>query len=278
MSAQDNLEKVLRNLHVLLSKSEPYAKEPSKVIVDKQQMLDLLNELNECSYDIMDEYELTKQSRNRAEREFQKKGDQIIWDASRKAEDIYAASVMYTDEALTHLQEVIREANASVEEIYTKMNEKLEEQEKVCRANQLELKSQLQNLVDTEKYLNIIEDRNKERERLKEKANTKKPIEPSVYANRQTEIKINQEYFEKMGISMDDASEETKEEIGTEQETGDIPDKEKMAEISLDLDADYFRWKEEKGEGNQEESKSKTTKDKAERLQNLLKNLTSGKK
>ena len=170
MGAQDNLEKVLRNLHVLLSKSEAYPKEPSKVIVDKQKMLDLLNELNECAYDIMDEYELTKQSRNKAEREFQKKGDQIIWDASRKAEDIYAASVMYTDEALTHLQEVIKEANASVEEIYQKMNEQLEEQEKVCRANQLELKSQLQNLLDTEKYLNIIEDRNKERERLKEKS------------------------------------------------------------------------------------------------------------
>ena len=275
MSAQDNLEKVLRSLHVLLSKSEPYAKEPSKVIVDKQKMLDLLNELNECSYEIMDEYELTKQSRNRAEREFQKKGDQIIWDASRKAEDIYAASVMYTDEALTHLQEVIREANASVEEIYTKMNEKLEEQEKVCRANQLELKSQLQNLVDTEKYLNIIEDRNKERERLKEKANTKKPIEPSIYANRQTEIKINQEYFEKMGISMDDNEEEPKD---AEQNTEDIPDKDKMAEISLDLDADYFRWKEEKEEGKKEDSKDKTTKEKAERLQNLLKNLTSGKK
>lgn len=275
MSAQDNLEKVLRSLHVLLSKSEPYAKEPSKVIVDKQKMLDLLNELNECSYEIMDEYELTKQSRNRAEREFQKKGDQIIWDASRKAEDIYAASVMYTDEALTHLQEVIREANASVEEIYTKMNEKLEEQEKVCRANQLELKSQLQNLVDTEKYLNIIEDRNKERERLKEKANTKKPIEPSIYANRQTEIKINQEYFEKMGISMDDNVEEPKD---AEQNTEDIPDKDKMAEISLDLDADYFRWKEEKEDGKKEGSTDKTTKDKAERLQNLLKNLTSGKK
>ena len=32
MGAQDNTEKVLRSLHVLLSKSEPYPKEPSKVI------------------------------------------------------------------------------------------------------------------------------------------------------------------------------------------------------------------------------------------------------
>ena len=95
MGAQDNTEKVLRSLHVLLSKSEPYPKEPSKVIIDKQQVIDLLAELNTCIYQIMDEYELTIRSRDKAERDFHKKGDQIIWDASRKAEDIYAAHEAY---------------------------------------------------------------------------------------------------------------------------------------------------------------------------------------
>ena len=75
MSAHDSTEIILRQLHVLLSKSEPYTKEPSKVIVDKQQMLDLLNDLNKSIYDIYDEYELPKQSRDRAEREFIKKSD-----------------------------------------------------------------------------------------------------------------------------------------------------------------------------------------------------------
>ena len=79
MGAQDNTEKVLRSLHVLLSKSEPYPKEPSKVIIDKQQVIDLLAELNTCIYQIMDEYELTIRSRDKAERDFHKKGDQIIW-------------------------------------------------------------------------------------------------------------------------------------------------------------------------------------------------------
>ena len=50
MGTQDNIEKVLRSLHVLLSKSEPYGREPSKVIVDKQQMLDLLSQLNKSVY------------------------------------------------------------------------------------------------------------------------------------------------------------------------------------------------------------------------------------
>ena len=266
MSAQDNMEKVLRSLHVLLSKSEPYGKEPTKVIVDKQQVLDLLNELNQCSYDIMDEYELTKQSRDKAEREFQKKGDQIVWDASRKAEDIYAASVMYTDEALSRIQEVIRDANDSMELIYKQMREKLDEQEKVSRANQLELKSQMQNLLDTEKYLSIIEDRNKERQREKDK-NNKKPIEstPSIYADRQTEIKINPEYFEKVGMAME---EEVPAEVSEEEQ----------AAISLDLDADYFRWKEEQETTYEEHPNDKNAKNRADNLKSLLKGLTGSKK
>ena len=36
MGVQDDTEKVLRALHVMLAKGEQYPKEPSKVIVDKQ--------------------------------------------------------------------------------------------------------------------------------------------------------------------------------------------------------------------------------------------------
>ena len=247
MGARDNTEKILRSLHVLLSKSEPYAKEPSKVIVDKQQMLDLLAELNKSMYDIMDEYELTKQSRDRAEREFQKKGDEIVWNASRKAEDVYAASVMYTDEALNRVQEIMKEADASIAEIYSKMNFQLKEQEKMLKHNQLELKSTLQDLVDTEKYLKLIEER-----------------ERNIYANRQTEIKINQEYFEKMGISLENEEEQVIEE------TKNTPN----VDIKVDLDADYFQWK----EGKEIENRAKASKEKGERFQNMLKGFTSGKK
>jgi len=262
MSTQDNIEKVLRSLHVLLSKSEPYAKEPSKVIIDKQQMLDLLNQLNKSVYDIMDEYELTKQSRDRAEREFRKKGDGIVWDASRKAEDIYAASVMYTDEALSRVQDIMKESQKSIEEIYAGMSKTLKEQEELVKKNQLELKSQLQDLVDTEKYLKLIEERNREIQKEKEKGKSIEEREPSIYANRQTEIKVNQEYFDKMGLSVDTEEEKVEEQA-------------KEAEIKVDLDADYFQWKEE------QEAISKpvdATKERAERFHSVLKGFTLPKK
>lgn len=262
MSAQDNTENILRSLHVLLSKSEPYAKEPSKVIVDKQEMLDLLAQLNKSMYDIMDEYELTKQSRDRAEREFQKKGDEIVWNASRKAEDVYAASVMYTEEALNKVQDIIKEADVSISEIYSKMNQQIKEQEKLIKSNQLELKSTLQDLVDTEKYLKLIEERNREIRKQKE---SEKPIEErerNIYANRHTGIKINQEYFEKRGLEIEKVEDELEEGIETAQ-----------VDIKVDLDADYFQWK----EGKAIEERAKVSKEKGERFQNLLKGFASGK-
>lgn len=203
MSAQDNIEKILRSLHVLLSKSEPYQKDTTRVVVDKQEMLSLLSELNKSMYDVMDEYELTTQSRDRAEREFQKKGDRIVWDASRKAEDVYAASVMYTDEALHSVQDIMKEARESFQKIYMDMDKRLDEQAKLVQANQTELKGQLSDLLDSEKYLKLIEERNKEIEKEKAKKEGA-PVEqpkPSIYANRQTEIKVNTEVLRQLGLS-----------------------------------------------------------------------------
>lgn len=207
MSTQSDIEKVMRSLHVLLSKCEPYGREPGKVIVDKKQVLDLLSELNACVYRIMDDYELTTNSRDKAEREFRKQADQIIWDASRKAEDIYAASVLYMDDALSGIQDIMRRAREAVNDIYTNMEGKLKDEEQRVRTNQTELKGQLQDLVDSEKYLSLIEERNREREKQKkEKAGSSAQREktPSIYANRQTEIKINQAFLDRLGMSVPD--------------------------------------------------------------------------
>ena len=276
MSAQSNTEKVLRSLHVLLSKSEPYSKEPTKVIVDKQQMLDLLSELNTCIYQIMEEHEMTTRSRDKAEREFRKKSDQIIWDASRKAEDIYAASVMYMDEALNGIQDIMRQANEAVDKIYMDMDASMKKEERRIKENQSELKSQLQDLVDTEKYLTLIEERNKELERQK---NAGKPVEKkeaSIYANRQTEIKVNQEYLDKLGLSVEDEADSDIEREAANQEKDEEELKELQAEIRIDLDADYFQWKE--GQDAEKSGKTKTDKEKPERIQKMWKNLTGGKR
>lgn len=283
MGAQDNTEKVLRSLHVLLSKSEPYPKEPSKVIIDKQQVIDLLAELNTCIYQIMDEYELTIRSRDKAERDFHKKGDQIIWDASRKAEDIYAASVMYMDETLNRMQDIMQEADKKVGAIYQKIKEQMEKEEQELRTNKSELKGQLQDLVDTEKYLKIIEERNREIEKEKMEGRPEyeqeKREEKAIYANRQTDIKINQEYLDKLGLSVPEEPVEEPEKVPEEPEVqapvmvedDDEELKQLEAELRVNLDADYFKWKDE-----QEEQEAAEEKEKSAGFQNKIKNLIGG--
>lgn len=254
MSASDKTERVLRDLHVLLSKSEPYPKEPSKVIVDKQEMLDLLSDLNKSVYDIMDEYEMTQRSRDKAEREFQKKGDQIVWDASRKAEDIYAASVMYTDEALNHIQEIIKESNEKVQQIYKTLDTELKKQAGAVKTNQSELKASLQDLLDTEKYLRLIEDRNREIEKEKQEKDPTLKKEANIYANRQTEVKVNKVVLEQLGMSQ------------VEDEMEGLDAKEEASFDSDDLDRLNFQ------EEKEPEKKSEGG------FLNVIKNLGSGKK
>ena len=275
MGAQDNTEKVLRSLHVLLSKSEPYPKEPSKVIIDKQQVLDLLAELNTCIYQIMDEYELTKQSRDKAEREFHKKGDQIIWDASRKAEDVYAASVMYMDETLNRMQDILKAADEKVGSIYKNIREEMEKEERAMKTNQLELKGQLQDLVDTEKYLKLIEERNREIEKEKHEGmpeyEQEKKAEKAIYADRQTGIKVNQAYLDKLGLSP--VEEEKTPEIPRAEEDDEAL-RQLEAEIRVNLDADYFQWKDEKESSGEEPAEEKE--EKPAGFQKKLKNLIGG--
>ena len=249
MSSQDKLEKVLRDIHVLISRSEVYDKD--RIVVNKQEMFGLIDRLNASIYEIMEEYELTKQSRDKAEREHRKQGDKIIWDASRKAEDIYAASMMYTDEALNHIQAIMDESTEQIRAVQDAMIKDLEEKKQIVRTNQLELKSQLQDLVDTEKYLSLIEERNKEIEREKEKHGRRfgQPKEKSQFADVKTEIRINKEYFRNAGIELEDDKAAAEEHVSEDtRAVNDEKSEEEMAapaEILLDLsDAEPLEKKE----------------------------------
>ena len=125
MSAADRTEKVLRDIHVLFSKAEPYNGSKRDVIVNKNEMMDLLKELNGCMYDMMDEHELSQTKKDKANREMQKQGDDIIFAASRSAEDIYAASIMYTDNALNDIQQIIDDAGSAIAKIYENAKEQI---------------------------------------------------------------------------------------------------------------------------------------------------------
>lgn len=259
MSAHDKTEKILREMHILLSQSEIYEKDANQIILNKQTMLNLLQQLNASVYEIMDEYELTQQSRDKAERAARKQGEEIVLDASKKAEDVYAASVIYTNEALADVQDIMQKAMDSVRGVYLEMEEKLKYEKRRVHSNQSELKGHLQNLQDTEKYLKIIEETNRKTEKERRQREAEKEQELNRYKSVKPEIKINQEYFEEQGIPiMEEESKEKKDEV--------------MSEIKVNLDAEYFQWKEK-----EEINHKKSEENGKNKKENGIKKLFTGK-
>ena len=63
MSAQDKTEQVLREMHIMYANSEVYDKATNRVIIDKKEALNLLQRLNVCIYELMEEHELTAEPR-----------------------------------------------------------------------------------------------------------------------------------------------------------------------------------------------------------------------
>lgn len=232
MSAKDNTEKVLRDIHVLFSKAEPFEGSAINVVVNKNEVMDLLKELNSCMYEMMDEYELTTQSQAKAKREMKKEGDDIIFESTRKAEDIYAASVMYTDNTLNEIQDIMKDAISKFDKIYDETKERVDREVRSVKKNQSDLKASLSDLIDTQKYLHLIEDENRRIAKQKESGQFNTGADENVFANVQPEIRVNEEYFRAQGMNPD----------GTP--LGDSLGEDAAVSLSDDLDAEYFGWKE----------------------------------
>ncbi len=283
MSAQDKTEQVLRAIHILFAQSEVYDRMTNRIIVDKQEVLGLLQQLNLCIYEMMEERDLSRQSRDAAERELRRKAEEIIQDAGHTAEDVYAGSVLYTDEALQRVEDIMQETADAMKQICHKMMADLQKEKALVHRDQSELKSHLEDLRDTNKYLKLIEERNAQIRKEKEKENAQKariraerrkaekkaeqkPEQAdgnaehpapesdgetdenilSVPAAGQPEIKINTEYFEKAGIPLPDEELPEIQEPDFSDEEAEKEDPDLVpVEIKINLDADYFKWKEE---------------------------------
>lgn len=287
MSAQDKIERILKQIHVSLAEGETVSGDPDKVIVDKKEVLSILEKLNLAVYEIMDQYEVTSQARELAQRRSEKKGEEIIERVTSQAEDVYAASLIYTDDALHKVQHMMEEVLASSQEIFRKFGLELEQEKHRVKEDQMELREQLQDFKDSNKYLVMIEDCNREREKQeKEGKAPEKRIqnEAKHYAmNGKPEIKVNPAYFERRGMMEDgnapgsgDAFAEDIPPMPRGLTGGDIPPMPKglaggdippmpqdlaaeepkkpfvMPEIKVDLDAEYFKWQAEEAVGTED--------------------------
>lgn len=251
MSLQDKLERVLREIHIMFAESRQYMDDEDLIIVEKHKIFQLLNQLNVYVYEMMDEHEITEAGRDRFQREVKRSAEKLVAEAQKQAEDVYAASVMYAEEALDHVQEAIEQANLEVETLLQRTKYALSEQKETIQLNQLELTEQLQDMADAKVYFRMIEDRNRQIARKKaEGSKERKQIEEWSWKGKKErakpEIKINTAYFEKTGMSL-------REVDGNDE--FDEPVRE-APQVTVNLDAEYFKWKKEQESGETEQSET----------------------
>lgn len=244
MSPQDKVERVLKDIHVFFSKCESYQGKPDKVIVDRREFLELLDRLNKGIFEMMSAYEHTRESRARAELAFENKGKEMIADAEQKAEDVYAASVIYTAQMLGDVQRLIDKANDSINDVFVQFKRELRGKKEVVRSNELELESQLNDLADSKTYREMLSEVRREQRkqhRIEDLHQMQYEAEHPNAAGRiytpavNADVKVNEEYFEKQGISAEDAK------------AGYVPAPEPLvsekAEVKVNLESEYFKRK-----------------------------------
>ncbi|SDW54542.1 hypothetical protein SAMN05216391_11066 [Lachnospiraceae bacterium KHCPX20] len=275
MSAQSRTEEALRQMHVMLANAEYAPGSHKKVVVDKEATVAILKELGECLYEMLDESELTAASRDRADRSMRAKADLQKENARKQAQDIYAASVMYSDQALTRIQEIVKQAQREMEHISARIQEDMRNELNTIKDNQYELKGQLQDLEDTEKYLKLIREENKRIEKEKLMGQFTMEADRPSYQDVKPEIHVNPAYFAQTdtaipeGVTVDGEKEQEKEQETQQNAVSDdvMPTEDAIlaatmvgedleapldAKLSADLDADYFAWKEQEEQEEEE--------------------------
>jgi len=237
MSAGKSMEDVLRDIHLLISKCPKIKGDPDRIVINKQELFAELEKISQCMYDMLDEYSLSKQKKEEAQYQINKKYDETIAKATTTAEDVYSASVLYTDEAISRLVHILDKNKKDMDNLYHEINREIESEKDRIRANQKELQETLFELQDSNLYLNLIQERRKELEVAKEEAERiklgKTMIMPAV---RKTDVKVNKAYFEQMGLNDDGTKKEDQIKIN------------QAPQVKVNTDSNYFKWKQQQAE------------------------------
>ncbi len=222
VNPQDKVERVLKEMHIAFSKGMSYGSPAEdKMIIDRREFLDLLDRLTKGIYDMMEQYEQTRQSRLNAERSFKRASDEIIEKANANAEDIYAASVLYTADAIGKIRHLMDQTNDSMNDLFVQFRRELKEQKDLLRTHESELQAQLADLTDTRKYLGILRDINREQERKNR--------------DLDAERELGSQYAKNMFHAATAAADVKTQTTGAL--AGEKP------QVTVNKDAAYFKWK-----------------------------------
>lgn len=271
---QEKLEQIMRQIYLMLSNCEESAYSSEDLIVPKKRIFQLLEELNYTVYDLMEQYEGTVTSRERALAEHERRMAQIKEEAKGRAEDTYAASLLYAREMFMDMKKTTEDLCKNLRKEYNAALRSYEESMKFLQENEDSMVAQMNLMMDSKKYLRIIEQQNKEQEKqktlteeeIKQQEAIKEQQAEMAAAEANSELnqklsapivvqvneqpKVPEGFGKKQSKKKKYAPSQTLEETVVEGEgvvTPELPDGDT-------LDGEYFEWKQEQ-EGQEKQAK-----------------------
>lgn len=178
----DRIEEILKEIHVMFAKCEPYGNSPDLVIISKSDLFELLEKLNEGIDEVLDQYEATTRSRERARIEQDKQAAEIVAKAKLESDDVHAAASLYTDTMLEDLKQILEKTKQNMKQQMLDMMAEIELQEETIDQNKESVKEGLTELHDSEMYLNALT-------QLRKKAEEKRKFgEQAEFLNQEENI------------------------------------------------------------------------------------------
>ncbi len=253
-----DMERIMREIHVMFAKAEKVSSKEDTIIVDKKKVFALLESLNHEVYNAMDRYEESQASRELALQKYKEETDAMVEKASESAEEIYAGSILYSDSTLRELEAEVVRARESIQKTWEDIDKRMAERLDFLEKNRRELKDQLEQMNQSRVYLELIgKAKRAEREEAEEqkrlnkvkrvqeqKKDTESQEEESGLTEEQKKIEIYvaEAYREKVPEKKENKAE--KDNNAVQEESAALEVQEYRAE-DFDLDAEYFAWKEE---------------------------------
>ena len=251
----EKLEQTMKKIHIYLANCKESAYSSEELIVSKKRMFSLLEDLNSAVYEVMEEYEATVAARDRGLAMVERQAADIKEDAVHRAEEVYASSLLYTQEAIADMQNALEYTLEKTKREYEMLMQGYQEKMMYLEQDSQEIVSQLSAMADAKTYLHIVEDINAKRramtdaERKEEEGSYSKKL-GSAAADAGTEELPKDEFESKMSAQIVVEVHETPKipegfGKGKRKKKGKQAPDESGQVTMQELDAEYFAFQEE---------------------------------
>lgn len=258
----DRVEEILKKIHVMFAQCSQVEGTPDKVIVSKQDMFALLEELNEAIYAVLDRYEATTRSREKAKLEFDKETAQMVAKAKSDSDDVHAATLLYTDRMLGDVKTILEETKQDVRNRLIELMAAIEREQEIIDTNKEGVKDDLRQLHDGERYLQALTELREKEQRQKKQPQEDEEAIPEKTKAAPIHIKVNNP-GENTGVTFSSKHEwKNRKKNGNNtpddepiqlehpiEEDNPTPKGTVFTAADFNLDAEYEQWKNEQ-EGN----------------------------